>query len=130
MNESDRKNLLKHRIDKSKETIEDARIAIENGRYRNAMNRIYYAIFYIVSALAVKEGFSTSKHKQLLGWFNFNFVKEGKISVDLWDIYKIAYDNRQESDYEDYIEYKADDVIRYYNDMLRFVSEIEKIINS
>jgi len=32
----------------------------------NAENRIYYAIYYIVSALAIKNDYSTSKHSQLL----------------------------------------------------------------
>ena len=128
MEDYDKNILIKHRIEKSKETIEDARVAIENDRFRNALNRIYYSIFYIVSALSVKNNFSTSKHKQLLGWFNKNFVHEGIVSTQLGNIYKISYDNRQENDYEDFVEFKKDDIVKYNNDMLLFVSEIEKLI--
>ena len=43
-----------------------------------ALNRIYYGIFYIVSALAIKNRFSTANHSQLIGWFNTNYVKTSK----------------------------------------------------
>ncbi|MBD3308314.1 hypothetical protein GF339_17905 [candidate division KSB3 bacterium] len=47
------------------------------------MNRIYYAMFYAVSALALLQGFSTSSHAQLRGYFNREFVKTGIISIEL-----------------------------------------------
>jgi uncharacterized protein len=128
--EFERKNILiELQIKKAKETIIDARIALDNNRYRNALNRIYYAVFYIVTALSIKFDFVTSKHKQLMGWFNKNFVHEGKISVELGHIYKTAFDNRQESDYENIFEYNKDEIENYFNDILVFVEEIEKLIN-
>lgn len=66
----DKKELIKHRLTKAKVSLEDSKLAIDNSRFLNAENRIYYAIFYSVSALAAKYDFSTSKHFQLLGWFN------------------------------------------------------------
>jgi uncharacterized protein (UPF0332 family) len=129
MKQHNKEALVKYRIHKAKETIIDAKLALDNGRISNSLNRIYYSIFYIVSALAVKHDFSTSKHKQLMGWFNFNFVRVGIVSIDLWNIYKNSYENRQESDYEDFIEFEISDVENNYEEMLLFVSEIEKIIN-
>lgn len=52
-------------IEKSREALYDAEIAIENNRLDNAQNRIYYSIFYMITALAYKENFITSKHKNL-----------------------------------------------------------------
>jgi len=76
--------LIKHRIFRAKESIEDAKLALANNRLLNAENRIYYAMFYAVSALALKNDFSTSKHFQLLGWFNKNFIKPKIISNRIW----------------------------------------------
>ncbi len=121
--------IIKHKIFKAKETIKDAEIAIKNQRYNNAMNRIYYSIFHIVSALSVKYDFSTSKHKQLMGWFNKNFVYTNKIDTKLYKIYSKAFSNRQESDYEDFITFLEEEVEEHFKDMLYFVSEIEKFIN-
>jgi uncharacterized protein (UPF0332 family) len=129
MKQHDKQALINYRIYKAKETVYDAKLALDNDRFANALNRIYYSIFYIVSALAVKHDFSTSKHKQLMGWFNFNFVKDGIVNVDLWDTYKNCFENRQESNYDDFVEFEKSDVKRYYEEMMVFVSEIEKIIN-
>ncbi len=130
MKQHNKSDLVQYRISKSKEASYDAKLALENERYANALNRIYYSIFYIVSALALKYDFSTSKHKQLLGWFNFNFVKNGLIDHKLNEIYKNAYDNRQEADYEDFIEYEKMEIELSYSESLYFISELESIINS
>ena len=73
--EFDKSALINYRLQRCDETIKDAQIAVDNNRLHNAENRIYYAIFYVVSTLAIKYDFSTSKHLQLLGWFNKNFIK-------------------------------------------------------
>ena len=77
MKKEDKIILINHRINKSHLTIDDAKFSIENNKISIALNRIYYAIFYIVSALSLIYDFSTSKHKQLLGWFNKNFIYTG-----------------------------------------------------
>ncbi len=120
--------LIKYRILRAKETLKDAEVALENDRIKNALNRIYYSAFYIVSALALKHNFSTSKHKQLIGWFNKEFVSSGKIKSEFYKIYSKAFDTRQESDYEDFIEYEKSEAQLRFSDMLSFVTEIEKLI--
>ncbi|MFH1194352.1 MAG: HEPN domain-containing protein [bacterium] len=121
-------DLIAHRVFRARESADDAKIAIENNRLFNAENRIYYAIFYTVSALALKNDFSTSKHFQLLGWFNKNFVKTGIVSIELGQIYKKQFENRLESDYEDYVEFTPDEVKNDFGQMLKFVEEIEKLL--
>jgi len=66
----DKDELIKYRIERAKETIQEAELSLKNKSLHLAQNRIYYSIFYIISALALKNNFSTSKHVQLLGWFN------------------------------------------------------------
>ncbi|MBM2816330.1 MAG: hypothetical protein HW421_3092 [Ignavibacteria bacterium] len=124
----DKETLIKYRVSRAKETIKEAQVAIDNRLLFNAENRIYYAIFYIVSALSIKFDFSTSKHKQLMGWFNKNIVHSGKVPVRLNEIYKNALKYRQKGDYEDYVQFEINDVEKHYKDMLYFVSEIEKLI--
>jgi uncharacterized protein (UPF0332 family) len=72
--------------------------------------------------------YSTSKHKQLLGWFNKNFILTNKISKDIGKIYYHAYENRQSGDYDDMIVFNKQDVLIHYDDMLMLSSEIEKLI--
>jgi len=125
----DTETLIKYRIARSKETIAEAANAIDNNFWFNAENRIYYAMFYIVSALAVKNGFSTSKHAQLLGWFNKNFIMTGIVPTKYGKIYQLAFNKRQKGDYEDFLSFEKDEVGEDYQNMLEFIGAIEKLLN-
>ena len=124
----DKNALIEHRIAKSIETSFAAKVLIDNSLFRHAENRIYYSIFYLVSALATRYDFSTSKHKELLGWFNKNFVHTGIVSTELKDIYREAFENRQEGDYEDFRTFELDEVTIHYERMLNFNEKITNLI--
>lgn len=47
-------DLIKYRLHRAKETFEDAKILGERHRWNSAVNRLYYAAFYAVSALLLK----------------------------------------------------------------------------
>ncbi len=49
IDDNDKKNLIKYRLEEADETIEDVRLLIENDRLRSAVNRIYYGMFYSLS---------------------------------------------------------------------------------
>lgn len=74
INEEDRKTLIDYRLKQAKETISQSRFLIDSDQLVLAVNRIYYGMFYAVTALAMKHRFETSKHFQLIGWFNKEFV--------------------------------------------------------
>ncbi len=120
--------LIKYRVARCDSTIEEAKIAIDLNKLHLANNRIYYSIYYIVSALSLKSNFSTSKHSGLLAWFNKNFINTEIISKEFGKIYYKAFENRQESDYEDLITYDIQDVKICYENMLKFVTEIKSIL--
>lgn len=125
--EYSKEEYIKYRISRSKETIKEAKLMMENNKLFAAQNRIYYAIFYIVSALAYKDGFSTSKHHQLLGWFNKNYIKTGKLPQKIGEIYKNQLIYRAESDYDDFIKPKIEDVKANFDNMNIFITTIEKL---
>jgi uncharacterized protein (UPF0332 family) len=91
---SDRWELIRYRLEQANETIEDVRILIENNRFRAAVNRIYYGMFYSLLALGIKSDFETSKHAQLIGWFNKNFINEGLIDPRYGKIINKAFNRR------------------------------------
>lgn len=57
-------------------------------------------MFYALLALGLQHHYETSKHLQLLGWFNKEFVNKGKVSKELGKIVKKAFDRRINADYE------------------------------
>jgi uncharacterized protein (UPF0332 family) len=63
-------DLVRHRVTRAEETLEDARLVLEQGHLHSAVNRLYYACFYIVSALLFTEGLSSSKHSGVRSLFD------------------------------------------------------------
>ncbi len=81
------KDLVLYRMTRANETLEDARILANAGRWNACVNRLFYACFYAVSALLVRHGLSSSKHAGVRSLFNKQYVKTGKIAKDLARIY-------------------------------------------
>ena len=127
--EKDRHVLIKYRIEQAHEAIEAAKILIDNNKLKSAVNRIYYGMFYILAALALKHKFVTSKHQGLISWFNKNFLKEKKIDRKYGVILHDAFDNRSDSDYGVMIKFDKDEVLESFADMKDFISTIEDYIN-
>lgn len=127
--EKDREILIKYRIDQAHEAIEATKILIDSNKLKSAVNRIYYGMFYILSALALKHKFRTSRHQGLIAWFNKNFLKDKKINRKYGTILSEAFDNRSESDYGVLIELDKADVLKSFEDMKEFISTIEEYIN-
>lgn len=53
---------IKYRMDRAKETILEVQTHISNGFWNTAINRMYYACFYAVSALLAKHEIDISSH--------------------------------------------------------------------
>jgi uncharacterized protein (UPF0332 family) len=60
INQSDRDALIKYRLDQAKDTIELVRFLIDSNRLTVAVNRIYYGIYYSITALSLAKKFETS----------------------------------------------------------------------
>lgn len=125
----EQKELIKYRLEEAKETIQDVQLLIENDRLRAAVNRIYYGMFYALLALGLAYKFETSKHQQLLGWFNKNFIYEGLIDSKFGKILNKASNRRTKGDYESYVEFDKDIILEMFDEMKEFIIEIERFLN-
>ena len=74
IDEESRLQLIDYRIEQAKSTAQEAEFLLDNDMLRGAMNRIYYSMFYMLQALSLKFQFESSKHSQLLGWFNPDYA--------------------------------------------------------
>lgn len=56
MTPEQRLDIILYRLDSAKTLLVEIKDHIEHGYYNTAMNRMYYACFYAVSALLLHEG--------------------------------------------------------------------------
>ncbi|MGV8138526.1 MAG: HEPN domain-containing protein [Mangrovibacterium sp.] len=128
---NDRQVLIQYRLQQAEQTIEEVSKLIENRLFNIAVNRIYYGIFYSLSALALKYEFNSTKHAQLIGWFNKNFIKSGLIDIKYGKILRDAFKNRSDSDYAPFIEFEKNDVVDMQTEIKDFISTLTRfLVNS
>lgn len=96
-----RRMYAKYRIERSKEDLDAAHLLFENGNYRIANNRAYYAIFHALRAVLVFDDFDSSKHSGVIAEFRRRYIKEGIFPVKMSRMIGSAFTIRNASDYDD-----------------------------
>ncbi len=54
-------DLIKYKLERSAETLEEAKLMLQSSHLFGAANRVYYACFYAVSALLLSKNLSSPK---------------------------------------------------------------------
>lgn len=85
-------------------------------------------MFYALLALSIKHNFESSKHAQIIGWFNKNFVHEGKTDERFGKSITKAFNRRTKSDYDAFAEVDHETVTEMFSEMKEFITEIRKLI--
>jgi len=93
------KALVSYRFEQVDESLDAARILLEQNLTRSSVNRSYYAMFYAVLALLVTRKQETSKHSGAISLFDKEFVKTGMFKIEFSRWLHDAFDLRQRSDY-------------------------------
>jgi uncharacterized protein (UPF0332 family) len=70
----------------------------------------------------------SSKHQQLIGWFNKEFIQTGKVEKNYGRVLRKAYENRTTGDYDTFIEFEKNDFVQLFEEMKKFIIRIEKLL--
>jgi len=130
INPSDKIALVSLRIEQAEKCISDTEYAMADGRLAMASNRIYYGMFYAMLALGLLQDYKSSKHQQMIGWFNKNFVHTGIFPKHFTHLVKDAFDARIESDYEVSEPIATADLEARLADMKLFIGSIKNWIEA
>ncbi|NUO79753.1 HEPN domain-containing protein [candidate division KSB1 bacterium] len=124
----ERRKVVEHRLMRAHETLTAAKLLLDNNQCLSAVNRLYYACFYAVTALLETRGLASSKHSGVLSLFNKNFVKPGAITGDSGTFYKHLYHKRHEGDYTDFAEFTNERVSEMYATAANFIADISRLV--
>jgi uncharacterized protein (UPF0332 family) len=129
LNESDRKEVVKFRLEKAKDTLAEVPILLENQFNRTATNRLYYACFYAATAMLVNDGFEAHTHNGVKRLLGLHYINENKLEESFGKIYNRLFDMRQEGDYFDLVDLNDKDILPLLEPAEQFINTIEKLIN-
>lgn len=129
MTPEQRFDIVVYRIKSAQDLLVEIKDHIRHGYYNTAMNRMYYACFYAVSALLLHTEIDGVKsHEGVRQMFGKHFVLTGIIPKKWGHFYTIIYNNRSAADYEDFKNYKLNDVEEIYPQVCSFIDLIQKQI--
>ena len=106
-------DLVHHRLQRAFEALEEARVLQEAGHFNASVSRLYYACFYAISALLLTEGHAFAKHTSVLATLDRNWIKPGKIPVQVGRFARKMFERRQQSDYGDLVKFDEADIERW-----------------
>jgi uncharacterized protein (UPF0332 family) len=129
MNKETRKAIVFYRLENAHKTLNEIPIHIEHELWNTAVNRLYYACFYAVTALLVSVGIEAQTHAGVRRMLALHFVKEAKLSVKWGKFYTDLFESRQTGDYEDFIYFDRDTVEDFYKRAIDFIEIIEGLID-
>jgi len=100
LDEQSRQSLIRYRIERADETMEEVDILSEKGHYNAAVNRLYYACFYATQALLLKHHIAATTHSGVKSMFGLHFVSKGIVSIEYGKTFNTLFEKRHSSDYE------------------------------
>jgi len=93
------KEKIKALIKRTDESLESAKLLVNNGYNDASVSRSYYAMFYAVEAVLLTKNLKFSSHKGVISLFGQHFIKTGIFSAELSRDLSKAFDERLTVDY-------------------------------
>jgi len=92
--------LAKYRLERAKQDLVDTELLYKNKSLLAANNRAYYAIFHAIQAVLSLEKIDFKRHKDVIGYFNKNYVNKEIFPKMMGRKIGQAFQIREDSDYD------------------------------
>ena len=119
------KELAKHRLEQAKEDLEAGKLLYDKNFYKSANNRAYYSIFHSIKAVLALEPIDFKRHKDVLAYFNKNYINKEIFSRMMGRKIQNASAIREDSDYDDEFFVDADKT----NEQLKTAEELIELVD-
>jgi len=121
-----KQDLIKYRLQRARDTYEDAQILADKCRWNSTINRLYYAAYYAVMALLLDSDLNPTTHNGAKSNFSEYFIKTDKIPMEFGKIYSQLFTWRQKGDYDDLFDFDKNKVLPYFTPVNDLITLIEK----
>ncbi|MEW6172437.1 MAG: HEPN domain-containing protein [Bacillota bacterium] len=121
------KELVYYWLGKARESMESARSELSAGRLDFTVNRLYYVLFYLVTAALTAKGEKLGKHSAVRAAFHKNFVRTGKVDKSYGRLYDELFHARHQGDYVPLTEFDETVVRQQLQDVEKFLTFFSKV---
>lgn len=124
------RELIKVRLEKTEEDIKTAEELLSLKRYRAVVNRAYYALFSITTAVLLTKKLERSKHSGVEAAFNQYFIKSKIIEIEYGKIFDYVRKKREECDYTAKSTIDRETAEKIVRDSRKFIRRMKEYLKS
>jgi uncharacterized protein (UPF0332 family) len=130
MNNDQRRSYVLYRMESAHKTLDAAKLLADNAQWNSAVNRLYYALFYAVSALLLDHNIEAKTHTATINQFSQHFVKNGLFEKKYGTLLSVLFDSRLKGDYGDIFDFDEERVLSLFDPVREMILRIEGEIKS
>ncbi len=119
-----------YRLDRAKQEQSTAELLYKENKLLAANNRAYYSIFYAIRAVLAMEKIDFKRHKDVLAYFNKNYVKTEIFPRQIGRKIVLASRVREDSDYDEEYEPSSETTFLQIQTAKELIELVEKYLNN
>lgn len=120
--------MIKYRLERARETYSEAEIMRDGKKVFATVNRLYYSVFYAISAYFVQHNLKAFTHAGLKSAFNKELVLTGKIPTAEGRLFNQLFSFRQDGDYKDFVQFNEEQIDLLFPQVKVLIDMLENII--
>lgn len=121
--------LIKYRISRSDDALAESRLLADGGYYNTAVSRLYYACFYISTALLLKHNIQAQTHAGVKTMISFHFISKGIIPNEIGKTLLFLFERRQSGDYDDFVMCDKNEADEYRNKAEAYIAFVKTLLS-
>ena len=125
-----RDSLIAYRIERAYGSLKEAKLMAQGEFYNASINRLYYACYYMVVALLLKNNISAQTHSGVKTMLGMHFTSKGKLSISASKIFATLFEKRHSSDYDDFVYCDREMVDDLYPKAEAFIGEVKNLLEN
>lgn len=122
--DDNRKDIVAYRIERAYTDLEQAKLNLKFNCLEVTANRLYYAAYYVVSALLIANRIPAHSHDGNVTQFGLHFVKTGKVDREDGKLLSHLLTMRLKGDYSDRFGLTEADVLPYIDPTEAFIKKM------
>jgi len=124
----EREIVIRLRLQNADEALVDATALLDRGSLRGAANRLYYAVFHALSAMALAEGKVFGKHQGIISFFHADCIRTGRFEKKFGRVVQKAFEDRTEADYEDDVSFDDEELRARSRDVRELIDLVKQLL--
>ncbi len=127
---TEKRAILEYRIERSSQSLKEAKDNANLGNWNLAVNRLYYSVFYMALAAIFNNGESARTHNGVYSIFCKKYIATNILDHHDGVLYRRLFSMRQSGDYDDMFDWAEEDVIPLIPKTECLLNSIRNLINT